>query len=221
MPLMKRTSTGCVLLGVVLTLFYPAFLNARQPASRGSKRRTFTKPDGVFRFEYPGSFVSCKKDPNQSGWWIPGESCEAMIPVCSCVSCKSADTVSCVAYPAGRIKKGTNFQAATFSVNLLNKATTERECLSVAEPPPHVGTSRTETVNGAKLSVTELDGVGGGSLLDGYVYRGFHKKTCYELAIRIAYSNPGYADPGVMKPFDFEMVRRCLREVLNTFQFLK
>ena len=77
----------------------------------------------------------------------------------------------CVAYPAGDNTKDTTFQAAAFSVNQLNEAKTESQCLDVAEPPPHVGTSRTEFVNGVKFNVTETDGVATGNLIDGYVYR--------------------------------------------------
>jgi hypothetical protein len=126
-----------------------------------------------------------------------------------------------VAYPAHHIKKGTNFQAAAFSVTPLKEATTETECLKVVEPPPHVGESRNEIVNGVKFKVTEIDGVATGNLIDGYVYRSFHRNKCYELDIRIAFSNPAYADPGTMKNFDFEAVHRRLQSVLHTFEFTK
>ena len=84
-----------------------------------------------------------------------------------------------------------------------------------------IGTARTETVNGVTFNVTETDGVGAGNLMDGYVYRSFHGNRCYELDIRIAFSNVGNFDLGTVKEFDDKSVYRSLKSVLNTFQFLK
>ena len=117
--------------------------------------------------------------------------------------------------------KGTNFQAAAFSVSEIKEANTEAECLKVEEPPPHVGSVRKETVNGVIFAVIETDGVATGNLIDGYVYRSFHRNRCYELDVRIAFSNPAYADPGTMKNFDLEMVHHRLKRVLDTFKFVK
>jgi len=126
-----------------------------------------------------------------------------------------------VAYPANSIKKGGNFQAAAFSVSRLKEAKTARECLSVAEPPPHVGITHTETINGVKFSVTQTDGIASGNLLDGYSDRSLHRKTCYELGIRIGFSNLGNYDPATAKSFDLEEVRRSLKNVLGSFKFLQ
>jgi hypothetical protein len=125
-----------------------------------------------------------------------------------------------VAYPANDIKKGTNFQAAAFSVNRIKQAMTASECLRVPEPPPHVGTSHTEAINGVKFGITETDGVATGNLIDGYAYRTFHGNRCYELDIRIAFSNPGNADPGSVKNFARKAVYRSLKRALDTFRFL-
>lgn len=217
---MRRPSTVWLLLGLVLMFSHSVAVNAQPAASHTSRRNTFTSPDGAFRFEYPASLVWCERSPHQSDGWVQ-ESCAGFTPVCSAVSCQATATVACVAYPAGRIGEGTNFDAAAFSANELEGKTTEAECLKVTEPPPQVGTSRTQTVNGVRFNVTHVDGVATGNLLDGYVYRAFHRNKCYELDIRIAYSNAAYADPGVMKQFDYETVRRSLKQVLNTFKFLK
>jgi len=125
-----------------------------------------------------------------------------------------------MAYPAGSMNKGTNFQAAAFSVNELKDANTEIKCRVVAEPPPH-GTFYTETINGVKFNVTETDGVATGNLIHGYVYRSFHKGKCYELDIRIASSNLGNYAPGTVKSFDSEKVHRTLKTVLGSFKFLR
>jgi hypothetical protein len=175
---MKCIGGGCLLLGVALTLFQSLVLNAQEPVSDDrSPKRSFTNQDGAFRFKYSESLVACRRDQSQPDRWTPDESCEAFTPVCSDVSGKSDNTAACVAYPATNIKKGANFQAATFSVNRLKEANTDRACLSVEEPPPHVGTPHTETIYGVKFSVTHIDGVATGNLLDGYLIEVFTERA--------------------------------------------
>ena len=117
--------------------------------------------------------------------------------------------------------KGSNFQAAAFSVNELKEARSEAECLKVKESPPHVRKVHTQIVNRMRFMVTETDSVAAGNLIDGYAYRSFHRNKCYELDIRIAFSNPANADPGTMKNFDPKAVQRQLKQVLDTFEFTK
>jgi hypothetical protein len=123
-----------------------------------------------------------------------------------------------LAYLAGG-NKGTNFQAAAFSVNQINAITTDR-CLNIAES--NVRTLRKEKVNGVTFNEIETGGgVAAGNLMDGEAYRSFHQNKCYELDIRIASSNIGNCDPGTVREFDREAVYRGLKSVLNTFQFVK
>jgi hypothetical protein len=86
---------------------------------------------------------------------------------------------------------------------------------------PHFGSARNETVNGVTFTVIETDGVAIGNLIDGFVYRSFHRDKCYELDVRIAFSNPAYADSGTMKNFDLEVVHHRLKQVLDTFKFVQ
>jgi hypothetical protein len=211
--------TRCTtLLGIILTSF--VILPAQAYSADKARKNGFTSTDGAFHFEYPDSLVRCGRNPTQPDRWGPDESCEAITPVCSDFSGQSDGTATCIAYPAAEMK-GTNFQAAAFSVSEIKGATTEAECLKVEEPPPHVGSVRKETVNGVTFTVIETDGVATGNLIDGYVYRSFHRNTCYELDVRIAFSNPAYADPGTMKNFDLEMVHHRLKRVLDTFKFVE
>ena len=213
------TRSHCIgLLGIILASF--VILTAQETAARKGIKTGFTSTDGAFHFEYPASLVRCGRNPTQPDRWGPDESCEAFTPVCSDFSGQSDGTVTCIAYPAAEMK-GMNFQAAAFSVSEIKGATTEAECLKVEEPPPHVGSVRKETVNGVIFTVIETDGVATGNLIDGYVYRSFHRNRCYELDVRIAFSNPAYADPGTMKNFDLEMVHHRLKRVLETFKFVK
>jgi len=213
---MKRTH--CIgWLGVILTSV--VILSAQKGAPK-DRKEGFTSIDGTFHFEYSSSLVRCSRNPNQPDRWGPDESCEAFTPVCSDFSGASDGTVTCIAYPAGGIK-GTNFQAAAFSVSELKAATTEAECLIVGKPPPHVGTAHRETLNGVVFAVVETDGVATGNLIDSSTYRSFHRNKCYELDVRIAFSNPANADPATMKTFDLKIVHDRLKQVLDTFKFVK
>ena len=214
---MNRTRCTA-LLGIILTSF--VILTAQAYSADKARKNGFTSTDGAFHFEYAASLVRCGRNPTQPDRWGPDESCEAFTPVCSDFSGQSDGTVTCIAYPAAEMK-GMNFQAAAFSVSEIKGATTEAECLKVEEPPPHVGSVRKETVNGVIFTVIETDGVATGNLIDGYVYRSFHRNRCYELDVRIAFSNHAYADPGTMKNFDLEMVHHRLKRVLDTFKFVK
>lgn len=211
---MKSTRIFSFLLGFVLTAC--VVLSAQDPQDRTTKNK-FTSPDGVFHFEYADALVPCRRDQSQPSRWVPDD-CEAFTPVCADFSARSADTIMCIAYRPNGIKDS-NFEAGAFSVSELKKANAQTKCSKVEEPPPHVGKSRTEEINGTKFTVTETYGIATGNLFDGYVYRTFHRNRCYELDIRIAYANPAYADPGTMKNFDRTAVRRALTEVLNTFRF--
>lgn len=164
--------------------------------------------------------MPCKRDPNQPDRWMPDHSCAAAIPVCSDVFGNSDNTISCVAYLSDKIDTSSS-QAAAFSVNRLEKVTTSRECLRVSEPPPHVGSAHVKTINRANYRVTEVYGLAAGNVIDGYVYRTFHANKCYELDIRIAYSNPEQIGPGVVKNPAIEVMHRCLVKVLETFKFLR
>lgn len=215
---MKLKRVACLWLALSLTT--SLVLTAQQNHRSRTGRRNFISPDGTFHFEYSDSLVSCRRDPNQSHRWVPDESCETYTPVCSDFSCDSAGTVACIAYPASTMK-GSNFQAAAFSVNELKEVKSEAECESLKEPPPQVGKPHSEILKGVKFVVTETDGVAAGNLIDGYAYRSFHKNKCYELDIRIAFSNLANYDPGTMKNFRLKAVQGQLKKLLDTFEFTK
>lgn len=109
--------TQCIaLLGLMFASL--VILAGQEESPRKDRKTRFTSTDGTFYFEYPASFAQCGRNPNQPDRWGPDESCEAFIPVCSDFSGQSDGTVTCIAYPAERMK-GTNFQAAAFSVSVV------------------------------------------------------------------------------------------------------
>ena len=139
----------------------------------------------------------------------------AHVPICPPATYDTA--VYGLSYPS---QAGTNLEGAAFSVDELKQATNQAECLKVEEPPPHVGvTARNEIINKIPFSVTETDGVAAGNFQTGFVYRTFHRKLCYELAIRISSFSLANADPGAVKDFDYETVQRTLQSVLESFAF--
>ena len=191
-----------------------SILQAQQSNGHSSKRSRFTSPDGKFHFEFSDSLMQCHRVPGQEDVWEP-DACSAHVPICPPAT---SDTAVCIAYPS---QAGTNLEGAAFSVNELKQATNQAECLKVEEPPPHVGTARNEIINKIPFSVTETDGVAAGNFQTGFVYRTFHRKLCYELAIKISSFNLANVDPGTVKAFDYEAVRRTLQTVLESFEFSK
>ena len=214
--LTKYGSVGCLLVLIALTISQPIVSDRQQRAARKESHR-FISPDGMFAFEYPNSLIKCERDPKQSGQWIPTRSCEAYMPVCTDAASTEGATLVCIAYPAEKFS-GTNFEAAAFSVNRLDAITAEG-CLQVAEPRP--ATPHKEKVNGVTFDVFDVGGVGLGNWLAADAYRSFHQNRCYELDLRVAFTNIANFDPGTVKEFDSEAVNRSLRSVLNTFRFLK
>jgi hypothetical protein len=215
--LTKYRAVGCLLIGFAVTLSLPTVSDPQQAAAHKEVNVRFTSPDGTFAFEYPKWLIKCERDPKQEDWWIPARSCEAYTPVCSYASLTKDATVACIAYPAETFI-GTNFAAAAFTVNKLDEATAD-ECLRVTEP--HPATSHKEKVNGLTFDVFDVGGVAAGHVLDADAYRNFHQNRCYELDLRIAFASMGAFDPGTVKGFDPEAVRRSLKSVLDTFKFLK
>jgi hypothetical protein len=210
-----------MLSGFVLVVFsIPLLAAPRKPDSKQS----FTSPNGTFKFQHSSLLLECKQSPKQAGRWMP-DSCEAYSSVCD-DSDPKVTTIACFAYPKTKYKDFPSFEAAAFSVAEITAATTRNVCLSgspdwVIDPR---GSGRTVAINGVNFKKFEIDGVGAGNILDGYVYRSFHRNKCYELGIRLAWSNPANYDPGTIKRFteaDWEEVYGRLQRALQSFQFLK
>lgn len=215
--LQKHWTAGCLLFGFALTFSLPVVSDPQSKVAQKSVDVRFVSPDGAFAFSYPSSLIKCEKDPKQENLWIPARSCGGYVPVCADAFLDQDATVVCIAYPAETLN-GTNFQAAAFSVSQLH-VTTADECLQVTEP--HPATSRKEKVNGETFEVFDVGGVALGNVSDADAYRTFHQNRCYELGVRVAFSNIANFDPGTVKEFDGKAVDRALKSMLNTFKFLK
>jgi hypothetical protein len=183
--------------------------------SVGSAFTAYTSLDGTFQFSYPPDLVLCGKDPKQPELWLPIDSCSAVIPVCYARSDEPNDVLACVAYPADSMK-GTNFEAGAFSVSRLAGVNSEAECRQFEGSPEPTDMPHVATINGTKYFSVVADGVAAGSSAESHTYRTFHRKHCYELKTSISLINPGYADPGVYKPFDIKKVQGKLDQALKT-----
>ena len=215
--LKKCRRAGCLLIGLEFVFSLPVVSDPQRIVPQKSASIRLVSADRAFSFEYPNSLIKCEKDPKQENLWIPTRSCGGYVPLCADASLDQDATVACIAYPAETLN-GTNFQAAAFSVSQLH-VTTADECLQVTEP--HPATSRKEKVNGETFDVFDVGGVALGNVSDADAYRSFHQGRCYELGVRVAFSNIANFDPGTVKEFNVNPVDRALRSVLNTFKFLK
>ena len=209
------------------------------PLSAQTKLRTFTSPDGVFRFEHSEMLVDCmseRSQPNASTSGVPKvfvghpvgssvpDSCSSQAGICGAPS-SIGNSVACFAYPKGKFKEKKTFSAAAFFVSEIGDATTEKDCLQ-GSPYWNMDDIKTgsATLNGVTFKVFEVDQhwLGGGQ--GGPVYRAFHAKKCYELGIQTAGSSPGNYDPGTFKEFtqrDRNEVQGRLKQALSSFRFVK
>jgi hypothetical protein len=185
--------------------------------AEGLAARTFKSPDGGFRFNYGDDVILCKKTSPESNW--EPESCESFIPPCE-DSDPSRHTMACLAYPRKQYEN-TNFEAATFVVGSIETAKTQEECLSNLPQPERPGPS-SRTINGIRFKASHTDGVATGHVADTYIYRTFHGKTCYELDLRMSWSNlPSETPPRSISAKEKARIEMKLREALNSFRFLK
>jgi hypothetical protein len=203
---------------VILLITGTSEVIAQSASAAGSQHKIYTSADGVFSFDYPALLIPCKQtDRDNLDHWTPDSSCSSYIPVCT-DDAETGGTAACVAFPINK-SQPTQLEAAAFSVSQISSDNTKSRCLSgvsTRDFPAH-----TTKINGIEFRQGERDGVATGHSLDAYIYRTFHRDTCYELDIRLAVSNSGYSDPGTLKEINLDNVSRRLQKVLHSFRFLK
>ena len=201
--------------------------------------RTFTSPDGVFRFRYSPSLIDCTKlvpsKPEPSNvpkvfvgtpppFSVP-DSCTSQAPMCTDPGV-GAKTIACYAYPKDEFRNKPAFIAATFFVAEIAELRTKKDCLLGSQywNPESIETAKVTHINGTSFKVFEVGGgwAGGGEW--GLMYRAFHENECYELGLQTANENPGGFDPGTIEEFtkkDNDTVQRRLNQALSSFTFLR
>ena len=198
--------------------------------------KTFTSPNGVFRFRYSDILINCvpQQTPASSVESGISEGNQAAVPSIpdSCISqgtiCdgpgSEGSTTACFAYPNERFKDKPLFVAAAFYVSEIQSAKTETVCLKGSPGWLVINSKvRTTTINHVNFKTFEIgdNWTSGGQ--SGPAYRTFHDGTCYELGIQSNTSRAVF-DPGTVKEFtkkDWSEVDGRLRQALNSFVFLK
>jgi hypothetical protein len=157
------------------------------PLSAQTTLRTFTSPDGIFRFKYSDVLVDCMsagKQENGTGSSVP-ESCMSQGAICDGPGSEGS-TMACLAYPKDKFEDKPHFVAASFYVSEIHSAKTEKKCLK-GSPDWFVINSKagTTTINQVIYETFEIGDNWAGSGESGPAYRTFHEGKCYELGIQI------------------------------------
>jgi len=171
---------------------------------------TFKSPDNAFEFKVPDSLIRCIEEHNT--YWLPTDSCMTQESVCN------DNAIVCLAYPHAEYG-GYNFLAAAFSASILKDANTKGKCLAITR----LGPRKTDTINGIAFQTSKsVEGWAGGSIEE-YTYWSFHRNQCYELSIRIAYSQFSNYESGSIKRLtakDRQTMFGRLKRMIQTFKFL-
>lgn len=153
---------------------------------------------------------------------MPADECTSQDGVCD-DALASSRTLACFAYPKGEFKDKPTFIAAAFFVAEVEDSATGKACLA-GSPNWLVNQTEDTKINGVELRVFHISDAWTSGGQTGDIYRVFHDKKCYELGIQAASTSSGAYDPGTVKEFtkqDWEAVSRRLKQVLNSFRFLK
>jgi len=166
--------------------------------------QTHRSPDYGFSIEYPASMTFYPGHPDYVETQI------SYIPICDYT------TVACFQYN-GKEYKGTNFEAAGLSINVLRGVRTEQDCDKIDTGSYPI---KTETINGIKFHYG-MTGEGGMSQSKGGpAYRAFHQNVCFEIAVATAQISMGAFDPGAVRAFDSAKLYSLLDKMVHTFKFV-
>ncbi|MGP0020057.1 MAG: hypothetical protein ACLPHP_15910 [Candidatus Sulfotelmatobacter sp.] len=194
---------------------------AKSQAQDSGPLQTFTAPDGTFSFRYPSLLIHCQQKA-QGYSWTPAETCAAYHPVCDEEASQESTAIACFAYPRNKFTNTGAFEAATFSVEIVNQAVTEKDCLSgpadqIFIPRPHL------TIHGVSFAVFEFGEGGMNQSVGGHMYRTFHRGTCYQMGINVATASAQVFDPPEreLTKADWAEVNGRLQQARDSFRFLK
>jgi hypothetical protein len=159
--------------------------------------------DYGFSIAYPSSMTFYPGHPDLA------ETGLSYIPICDYT------TVACLEYN-GKEYKGTNFQAAGLSINILRDLKTEQDCAAIDTGQYPV---KTQMINGTRFRYGLTGEAGLGNSKGGTAYRAFHERVCFEVSTATAQSSLGAFDPGTVKAFDAGKLDRILDQMVHTFKF--
>jgi hypothetical protein len=184
--------------------------------------RSYTSPDGVFRFQYSRELVRCtfqKTGEGGSGNWVPDDCADQGF---LCGTDESTNTFACVAYPSERFRNKPEFGKAAFFVAKVADATSAVGCRQ--DPQGWVIDKREDRrLNGIPFRVFHTSDAWMSHSEAGEIYRAFHNGVCYEIGIQQVFVSAGAFDEPIARftKEDQAEVDRRLREALRSFRFLR
>lgn len=192
------------------------------PAQSHTDLKTFTAPDGSFSFRYWDHLIRCKWVPEA---WVP-DGCSGYVPTCDGLADPGhgQTSIACFAYPKNKFTDTPAFEAATFSVEVVDEHTTAKSCLAGPEGGGlDVDKRGTTRIHGVSFEVFEFGAGASNQGTDVEAYRTFHKGKCYQLGINRASANPTVFDPPVrdLSEADEREVNGTLEQARKSFRFLK
>jgi len=186
--------------------------------------KTFTSADGTFQINYSDTLIVCQQQKQEWGGyiWVPAANCVAYHAVCDGLTPEKYEALACLAYPRNQHTDTPVFEAATFSVEILDDVATMKAC--VAKPANDAFTPQVPiNLNGVSFAVFRYEEAGMNKSVSGNVYRAFHNGRCYQLGINVATINAQVYDPPAreMSERDWAVVNRILQQARDSFRFLK
>lgn len=210
------------LLGVLCLVACGTTVWAQRPTD---SLKTFTAADGGFAFRYSNQLIACEQKEQGSGggfYWSPPENCAAYFPVCDGDTGQDYTAIACFAYPRNRFSDTGVFEAATFSVEIVNQIATEKDCL--AGPQDAIFRRKPNaTIHGVSFAVFEFGEAGMNQGVSGDIYRTFRRGKCYQLGINVATANAQTFDPPEreLTKTDWREIDGRLERARHSFRFLK
>jgi len=202
-------------------------------AGHAQTTKTFTSPDGAFRFKYVDILKNCTPQPSSTNSISPPSDSRSAetpsIPEACLVQGEACDgpgsggaTKACFAYPNEKFK-GSRFVAGSFYVSEIDSDKTKAACLRGSHDWFLIKQGTITSINHIEFKKFEIgdNWTSGGQY--GPAYRTFHNGRCYEIGIQTFISRAVY-DDGPAKDLtkkQWSEIERSLNEPLNTFVFLK
>jgi hypothetical protein len=188
--------------------------------------KTFTAPDGAFSLRYSSQLIQCQQKQQGTGdgyFWIPSENCAAYHPVCDGETGEDYTAIACFAYPRNKFTNTDAFEAATFSVEIIDHVANEKDCLAGPPDGSFQPSDRAVTIHGVRFTVFEFGDAGMNQSVGGKMYRTFHQGKCYQLGVNVATASAQTFDPPAreLTKEDWHEVQGRLEQVRDSFQFLK
>ncbi|HET9408524.1 MAG TPA: hypothetical protein VFO39_14880 [Candidatus Sulfotelmatobacter sp.] len=216
------------LISVLLLAGSTAVLPQVVPSKRATAERhalkAFVSPDGTFSFNYPDLLNRCEQKLQRTGegyYWTP-DTCAGFSGVCDVALDPNYVTLACFAYPRNEFTDTPAFEAAAFSVSIIEKLS-EKECLEGSRNWTIVRRAKTATIQGRQFKLFETEGAATSHGMRTEVYRTVHDGRCYQLATAVAVTNPDVFDPPARKltELDRNEVNGRLKQALESFRFLR